>query len=561
MKEVSLKIGAIGWWNYDNEGDRAMLAALRQGLAPHHVVAIDIGFPANPDTVYRLNRLDYILLGGGTLIPGRPASPFDTFHQWNDQLECPLSVVGLGVDAVEAPYWLAVEALLDRAELFYVRDQASRVLLGDHPKVQVAPDLSFAFPLPACQEATSYDQRSVRCGVNIRQSPRLDPEPWLHVLARLPVTIRAIPLSSFDLFGEDMLLTRLDPRCPARFDASLYREIDIMVGVAFHSVLFAVQAAVPVIAIDYAPKVRHFMEDIGLARYLLAPDQHARLPELVTDVLAHHAAISAEVRAISSTLHQAARENMACVRRQIEQSGPRHQRTGPRVSIVVIGGADAEKDQRTLASCEAQTYENTAVTQISAASQAALNRRLKQTLAQSDGEYLTWVDGGDWFADDAIEFLVSRMEQQPHLGVGYTDYYVMNSMNLPQGHHTVPGSDKLYRRDVVGPHFLMRRSLLAELQEVPDDSPLLAYSLWLQVSGRSVLAPFHAPLLYSTRAIRSRTLAVQEREVRRLWRQDRPWWVRWLWQSVDSDWFERLVVQPVLRLFGLLKQRGRDVGR
>lgn len=555
MKEAILNIGAIGWWNYDNEGDRAMLAALRQELAPHHVVAIDTGFPANLDTIYRLNRLDYILFGGGTLIPGRPTSPFDTCHHWIDQLECPLGVVGLGVDAVETQYWPAVEALLDRAEFFYVRDQASRVLLRDHPKVQVAPDLSFAFPLPACQEAASGEQRLLRCGVNIRQSPRLDPEPWLHALALLPVTIRAIPLSSFELFGEDVLLKRLDPRCPARFDASLYREIDIMVGVAFHSVLFAVQAAVPVIAIDYAPKVRHFMEDIGLARYLLTPDQHARLPELVTNLLAHRAAISAELRAISADLHQSARGNMACVRRQIERSGPRHQHTGPKVTIVVIGSPNAEKDQRTLASCEAQTYENTEVTQIRAHSETALNCLLKQTLTQSDAEYLTWVDGGDWFADDAIDCLVSRMEQQPQLDVRYTDYYVMDSMNLPQGHHTVPDSSKLYRRDVVGPHFLMRRSLLGGLLDVPDDSPLLAYSLWLQISGRSTLAPFHAPLFYSARAIKSRTLVVQEREVRRRWRQDRPWWIRWTWQIVDSDWFERLVVQPVLRLFGLLKRR------
>ena len=62
-----MNIGAIGWWSYGNQGDLAMLSALRQGLAPHQVVAIDTGFPAHPDAIHRLNRLDYVLLGGGTL--------------------------------------------------------------------------------------------------------------------------------------------------------------------------------------------------------------------------------------------------------------------------------------------------------------------------------------------------------------------------------------------------------------------------------------------------------------------------------------------------------------
>jgi len=103
-----MNIGVIGWWNYDNQGDLAMLAALRQGLAPHHVVAIDTGFPANPDTIGRLNWLDFVILGGGTLIPGRPTAPFDTFDQWADQLQCPLGIAGLGVDPVRERYWPAV---------------------------------------------------------------------------------------------------------------------------------------------------------------------------------------------------------------------------------------------------------------------------------------------------------------------------------------------------------------------------------------------------------------------------------------------------------------------
>ncbi|NLE43538.1 MAG: hypothetical protein GX620_02350, partial [Chloroflexi bacterium] len=61
-----MDIGAIGWWGYDNQGDLAILSALERGLAPHCVVPIAIGLPVHADALYRLNRLDYVILGGGT---------------------------------------------------------------------------------------------------------------------------------------------------------------------------------------------------------------------------------------------------------------------------------------------------------------------------------------------------------------------------------------------------------------------------------------------------------------------------------------------------------------
>lgn len=550
-----MNIGVIGWWNYDNQGDLAMLAALRQGLAPHHVVPIDTGFSANPDTIYRLNRLDYVLLGGGTLIPGKPTAPFDTFDRWADELHCPLGVVGLGVNPIQEQFWPAIEALLDRAEFFHVRDQASCARLHDHPKVQVAPDLTFAYPLSVSDRCFGEVETIPVCGVNLRRSASFDPAPWLEALARLPVQIKGLPLSSFDVFDEDELLKQLDPQRPERFDAALYRQIDVMIGTAFHSILFAVQAAVPVIAIGYAPKVCDFMEDNGLARFLLAPDEHDRLPELVDDVLAQRSDIAIDLRASRARLHRVAEQSIDCVRGQIEQSGPRHCCTGPTVTVAVLGSGNIEKDQRTLASCASQTYENVEVLLVSPDPWQSAGARLQQTLAQSHGAYLTWVEGGDWFADDALDCLVSLLEENRHWDVAYTDYYAMSSAHLPVGCHTVPGPEKLYRRDVVGPCFVMRRVLLAQLNQVITDAPLVAYGLWLRISASSLLVPVHAPLFYSARPIRSLVFVEEEREVRRRWRKTQPVWTRAAWNALDTDLGEQIIVQPLARFQGLLKSR------
>ncbi len=552
-----MNIGAIGWWSYDNQGDLAMLAALRQGLAPHRVVAIDTGFSAHPDTIYRLNRLDYIMLGGGTLITGKPTAPFDSFDQWAEQLEPPLGVAGLGVDSVSDAHWPPVEAMLDRAQFFFVRDRESRHLLRDHPKVQVAPDLTFAYPLPSREGRSSEASAPPVCGVNLRRSAWSDlaPKAWLETLRQLPVQIKGIPLSSFDVFDENGLLKELDPETPERFEPALYHRLDLMVGTAFHSILFAIQAAVPVIAIGYAPKVCRFMEENGLERYLLAPDEHMRLPELVADLMARRSKVTADLFRIRNRLCREARRNVDSMRAQIEESGRRHQRTGPRVTVAIVGSSNVEKDQRALASCAAQTYEDVELLFVDADPGNDAPARLRQALQRASGTYVTWIGGGDRLAEDAVDCLVGGLESKPHRDVVYADYYAMSSAHLPLGYHYVPGPEKLYRRDVVGPCFLMRRTLLPLLDEIDADTPLMAYHLWLQAGSKDRFLAFHAPLCYSSRPIGSSPFVAKERAVRRRWRRTQPLWKRTVWRVLDTDLGERLLAQPLARLLRLLGRR------
>jgi hypothetical protein len=275
-------------------------------------------------------------------------------------------------------------------------------------------------------------------------------------------------------------------------------------------------------------------------------------------VLANRPAIAADLRSVRARLLQAAQQNMRRIRAQIEGHGPRHRRTGPKVTIAVIGSGSAEKDQRTLTSCTSQTYENADVLVIGAESEASIGACLQDAIASCSSEYLTWVDGGDWFADDALDCLVSCLEEEKGWDVVYADYYAMSESNLPLGYHSVPGPERLFRRDVVGPCNLLRRSLLTRLDPPPPDAPLFAYNLWLQANRTGVLGPFHAPLFYSARPVRSRQFIAQEREVRRRWRKSRPVWSRALWGAIDTDLGERLVVQPLIRLRNLLRRIHAD---
>ncbi len=542
-----MNIGAIGWWSYANQGDLAILAALRQGLASHTVVPIDTGFAATPDAIYRLNRLDYVLLGGGTLIADRPTPPFDTFERWMDDLACPLGIVGLGVDPVQPTHWPTVEAMLDRARFWYVRDHQSRHHLRDHPKVQVAPDLSLSRPLPVRPIAHEPLDARPLCGVNLRRglAVGLDPDPWVAAIRRLPLRLVAIPMSPYASFDERALLRQLDPEVTPRFDADLYQQADLVIGTAYHAVLFAVQAGVPVIAIGYAPKVDQFMQENGLGRWLIRPDEPDKLASRVEELLREHASVAADLVQIRDRLQQEARTALEHVHQTISASGPRVSRSGPRVTIAVIGSDDARADRRTLASCVRQTYGNVQVLLVDANPPDNVAIRLQRTLARSSGEYLGWIGASEKLAADTIDCLASRLTADPELDVIYADYQALDSEGLPVGQHVVPDAGKLYRRDVVGPCFLMRRRLLRTLAQIPHETPLLAYGLWLAAQPTHKLAPFHAPLCRSSRPVTSPAYMAKERATRRIWRQTQPALWQAAWQVIDSRLGERLLVQPL----------------
>jgi hypothetical protein len=167
--------------------------------------------------------------------------------------------------------------------------------------------------------------------------------------------------------------------------------------------------------------------------------------------------------------------------------------------------------------------------------------------------YLTWVDGGDWFAEDAVDCLVSRMEQTPECDVLYTDYWLISEDNSLVGIHHVPEVNKLYRRDVVGPCFLARKKVITSVPGFPVGSPLPAYSLWLETSSNHRFDAFHAPLMRSRRQPHSQQVVKRERAARQIWRKNLSAWLRILWRIVDSNFGERYMVQPIAHLSRLLR--------
>ncbi len=564
-----MNIGVLGWWSNGNQGDFAILESLKRALAPHRVVAIDLPFAINRDKVERLNLLDFLILGGGGLFQEAPPPPFDTFDLWGRSLRTPLGVAGVGFDAVEAKWRKAVEALVDQARFFYVRDEASREIVG-HAKVQVAPDLSFLYPLFEGAVAPLPPRNPPLCGVNLRAVPGLDLGRWLEALRALPARLRGIPLSTYATWQEAAILRQLDENCAPTFTPALYDGLDLMVGTAFHSIVFAIQAGVPVLAIAYAPKVRRFMAEVGLVHYTLEPDGWDQLSLLYARLVAERESVAEHLRQTSAALTRAAREAFAAIKEEIETSARPRRWAGPRVSIVVVGSRSEAANRLTLASCLSQTHENLEIVLTMngdrAATEAAsplpdrvkivpvradesVAEQLNRAFAQATGEYLSWTVAGNAYTHDAIACLLHRLQQDPACDAVYADYYTVREDGCILNVHRVESAAKLFRRNVIGPCFLYRSRLQEKVGPYRAQAPSVAYDYWLRAHRAGRLQPVHARLLYAQASQdAAQKQAQEERRTRHLWRSSAPAPTRALWHILDNDRTERWVIRPLLAL-------------
>lgn len=508
-----MRVGVIGYYGYGNAGDERILDIIKVALTPHDVIGFPVDFPDHPTIFPRLNAFDYLILGGGGLFNEKPPGAFASFDRWQCQLTAPIGVLGLGVEKLDTEFLPAVTALVERSEFFVVRDEESKRLIG-HPKTQIAPDLTFFRPVPM---AIQQNHRSeVTCGINLRPfGPNAD--GWLEAARTLPGTKRTVSLSTVPTFNDRELLIALDPNCPKTFDHSIYADIDVLVGTAFHSIVFAVQAAVPVVAISYHPKVRRLMNEIGLSDYVLRYDEHARLAELYSKVLEDRKFIRQKM--LDYTMH--ARGRLQDVFREVGAAIAEHankcteiEKSLPPVTVAIdCTHASREDVRRTLDSCLSQSHRDVGLTLVgranrdmdsdfasliaSADTSASAGDHPDEVLADSlkhEG-YLVCIPGGFELTADALAVLAELLEETPEADLYYCDFYITAESNIL---HRVSVSnlrtpDQLAATSAC---FIVRQSVVTdELADLPTDILITAAQ-----SRRSLHVPYALAFRAATKA-------------------------------------------------------------
>ncbi len=444
----SLRIGVMGCYGFGNAGDEIILENIRHLFCPREVVPFQTAFPATEADIERLNVYDFLILGGGGLYGQTPASPFDTFGEWEHLLQRPIGVLGLGVRQLDECYLPATHRFIDRSEFFVVRDVESKQLIG-HPKVEVAPDITFYRPFPVHDYPPNNPR--IRAGINLRPVG-VKMATWVEAVRALPCDKTAVPFSVVPMFDDRELLRLVASTCPDRFQPGVYQTLDVFIGTAFHSIVFAIQSGIPTIAISYLPKVQRLMEGAGLGDYVLKPDQTGDLLACFERLLTDRDRVRRQMLVYREQSQADWQERAKTIKRIVDNAVSSREKTtslkaqGPRVSILVHAPDNTSNEDflRTVESCSSQTYTNTEILVLGVSEDKSdlptclheIKRvfydstSLRQDdwvsagLSHATGDLVAWMETGSWYTADAIETMVRIARKSTAAAGVFSDHYL-----------------------------------------------------------------------------------------------------------------------------------------
>jgi polysaccharide pyruvyl transferase WcaK-like protein len=236
-----------------------------------------------------------VFLGGGTLINWR--GYYDRFENALNQ-GIPGVVFGTGV--LDPSFWQQQHSgvdyhqsmqewvnLLRRAQLVTVRGPQSAALLDGYglKDVQIIGDPALSVSMP--RRAAGNEQTGL-VGFNLgSHGPIWGNQGKLNIvaLATLKILLKQgrriefVPMHPNDLeiarairreLGGKISIWRNFHDIPQTL--SRFRDYDFLIGERLHSLVFAAAAGVPVVALEYRPKVSDFMESLDLRWFSLRTD-------------------------------------------------------------------------------------------------------------------------------------------------------------------------------------------------------------------------------------------------------------------------------------------------
>ncbi|GAB4535656.1 MAG: hypothetical protein Tsb0014_22830 [Pleurocapsa sp.] len=135
------------------------------------------------------------------------------------------------------------------------------------------------------------------------------------------------------------------------------------------------------------------------------------------------------------------------------------------------------------------------------ATHQGLTKARKYATAATTGQYIGWLDSDDWLADTTLEETAKCLEQNPAIGMVYTDYYDVNGGGKVLGigkRCQIPYSPQRLLVDFMTFHFrLMRREVYQQVGGIDTDFDYAQdYDLCLRFSEVTQIEKIAKPLYY-----------------------------------------------------------------
>lgn len=327
--KIMAKIMISGYYGFDNTGDEAilksMVGAFKEKI-PQVKITVLSHNPLQTSQTYKvraINRLHLIKIirclrnvnlfisGGGGLLQDSTGKGWGILYYLGLILiakivKVPVMIYAQGIGPINKKInKLLIKWILNKVNLITVRDTHSKKILNNlgvsGPSIYVNSDPVFLLKrkninyiidnYPCVQKLINPDDRLL-IGVSIREyksngsdSKRIFAQAADYLIENYQAKIIFLPFQfdedvhiSEEILSlmknqADVLKVKLEPEELL----SLLTRLSLVVGVRLHSIIFSSMANIPFIALNYDPKVKYFVEDLGLSELLLEIDEDISL--------------------------------------------------------------------------------------------------------------------------------------------------------------------------------------------------------------------------------------------------------------------------------------------
>lgn len=326
------KIMISGYYGFNNTGDEAilksMVGAFKEKI-PQIKITVLSHNPLQTSQTYQvkaINRLHLIdimrcsrdtnlfISGGGGLLQDSTGKGWSILYYLGLILavkivKVPVMIYAQGIGPVNKQInKKLIKWILNKVDLITVRDNPSKELLENlgvvKPSIYVNSDPVFLLKKkninniidshPFIQELINSDNRPL-IGISVREyksngsdSKRIFAQAADYLIENYQAKIIFLPLK----FDEDVHISEkilslmknkaevLKIKLEPEELLSVLSRLSLVVGVRLHSIIFSSMANIPFIAFNYDPKVKYFVEDLGLSELLLEIDKDISLKNI-----------------------------------------------------------------------------------------------------------------------------------------------------------------------------------------------------------------------------------------------------------------------------------------
>jgi len=326
------KIMISGYYGFNNTGDEAilksMVGAFREKIPQIKIVVLShsplqTSQAHQVKAIERLHLIDIIrnlrdtnlfISGGGGLLQDSTGKGWSILYYLGLILiakivKVPVMIYAQGIGPVnKLVNKKLIKWILNKVDLITVRDNPSKELLENlkvvKPSIYVNSDPVFLLKkkninhtmdsYPYIQELINSDNRPL-IGVSVREyksngsdSKRIFAQAADYLIENYKAKIIFFPFQfDEDLYISEEILSLMKNKAevlkiqlePEEL-LSVMSRLSFVVGVRLHSIIFSSMANIPFIAFNYDPKVKYFIEDLGLSELLLEIDEGISLKNI-----------------------------------------------------------------------------------------------------------------------------------------------------------------------------------------------------------------------------------------------------------------------------------------